>query len=328
MNAPLGKKINCCWKHNQEIGSQRAQGQSSGLSEKSWGRYSWGSQPVGVARRQRKRPDVVLGIVTTEWSCWSSTCVMHLIVWERIHFCLWRLLEPKGLISPIGRPNWTCTLYSIGWWSSPMCPVWIQCVVFERCFPRRLPGEGSRRFSGITGEAQSNWLGGQWKQMWAHILNDSMTETTEALFLGLFSGVRVVEACDLSLLGALVDIRGIPGRIHEEMEALERMTSKLELLNPHQAFVLLKNAFAIPKLQYVLRASPATLYREELRVFDRALFYSLGRVANESLEGMCVNRPGSQWVLAVLVVGEQEISPCLLSLPLWTLWASWWKYSF
>ena len=61
------------------------------------------------------------------------------------------------------------------------------------------------------------------------------------------------------------------------------------MLNPHQAFVLLKNAFAIPKLQYVLRASPAYLCREELRIFDRALFGSLVRVANVSLEGdVCI----------------------------------------
>ena len=86
------------------------------------------------------------------------------------------------------------------------------------------------------------------------ILNESMLEATEALFRGLLPGVRVVEACDFSLLGAPVDIRGIPGTINEKREALERMTSKLEVLNPHQAFVLLKNAFAIPKLQYVLRA--------------------------------------------------------------------------
>ena len=116
------------------------------------------------------------------------------------------------------------------------------------------------------------------------ILNDSMPGATKALFRGLLPGVRVVEACDLSLLGAPVDIQGIPGTIPEKGEALERMTSKLEVLNPHQAFVLLKNAFAIPKLQYVLRASPAYLCGEELSVFDRALFESLGRVANVSLE--------------------------------------------
>ena len=58
----------------------------------------------------------------------------------------------------------------------------------------------------------------------------------------------MVEACDLSLLGAPVDKQCIPGTINEKREALERMTSKLEVLNPHQTFVLLKNPFAIPKL--------------------------------------------------------------------------------
>ena len=70
------------------------------------------------------------------------------------------------------------------------------------------------------------------------------------------------------------------------------MTSKLEVLNPHQAFVLLKNAFAIPKLQYVLRASPAYLCGEELSAFDRALFDSLGRVDNVSLEGDVCKQAG------------------------------------
>ena len=81
------------------------------------------------------------------------------------------------------------------------------------------------------------------------ILNDIIP----ALFRVLLPGVNVVEACDLSLLGAPVDIQGIPGTINEKREALERMISKLEVLNPHQAFVLLKYAFAIPNLQYQIR---------------------------------------------------------------------------
>ena len=107
------------------------------------------------------------------------------------------------------------------------------------------------------------------------ILNNSMPEATEALFRGLLQGVRVVEACDLSLLGPPVDIQSIPGTINEKREALE-------VLNPYQAFVLLKSAFAMPKLQYILKTSPAYLCREELRIFDRALFGSLGRVDNVS----------------------------------------------
>ena len=124
------------------------------------------------------------------------------------------------------------------------------------------------------------------------IFNDSMPEATEAPFRGLLTRVRVVEECDLSLLGAPVYIQGIPGTIHEKREALERMTSKLEELNPHQAFVLLKNAFAIPKLQYVLRASLAYLCGEELSVFDRAVFDSLGRVANALLQGDVCKQAG------------------------------------
>ena len=47
-----------------------------------------------------------------------------------------------------------------------------------------------------------------------------------------------------------------------------------------------------PKLQYVLRASPAYLCREELQIFDRALFGSLGRVTNVSLEGDVCKQAG------------------------------------
>ena len=145
---------------------------------------------------------------------------------------------------------------------------------------------------------------------------------------GSFQGVRVVEACDLSLLGAPVVIQGIPGTINKKREALERMTSKLKLLNPHQAFVLLKNAFAIPKLQYVLRASPAYLCREELSVFDRALFDSLGRVTNVSLEGDVCKQAGlpvSFGGLGCRRAGDITLPSFLASM---NSWESWWKLFF
>ena len=117
-------------------------------------------------------------------------------------------------------------------------------------------------------------------------------KATETLFRGLLPGVWTVEACVLSLLGDAVEIQGIQRIINEKRETLERMTSKLEMLNLHQAFVLLKNAFAMPKLQYVLRASPAYLYIDQFRIFDRALFGSQGRVANMSLEGNVCKQTG------------------------------------
>ena len=122
-----------------------------------------------------------------------------------------------------------------------------------------------------------------------------------------------------------MDIEGISGIIHEKRRAFERMTSKLVVLNPHQAFVLLKKTFAIPKLQYVPRASPAYWCREELHIFNRALIDPVGRVANLSLEGVVCKQarfPVEFWSRF------KEISPCLLSLPLRTLWESWWKLIF
>ena len=107
------------------------------------------------------------------------------------------------------------------------------------------------------------------------ILNDSMPEATEALFRGLLPGVRGVETCDLSLLGAPVDIKVIPGTINEKRKTLVRMTSNLEVLDPHQAFVLMKNAFAIPKLQNVQRPSPAYLCVERSYASSTGLFLIL-----------------------------------------------------
>ena len=53
-----------------------------------------------------------------------------------------------------------------------------------------------------------------------NILNDKMPEATDSLFRGLLAGVKVVEACDLSLLRSTVEIQGILGTIRENREAL------------------------------------------------------------------------------------------------------------
>ena len=66
---------------------------------------------------------------------------------------------------------------------------------------------------------------------------------------------------------------------------LERMVGRLEQLESHQAFVLLKSCFAIPKLQYILRASPAYKQSDDLSRFDDSLVGALAAVTNVRLEG-------------------------------------------
>ena len=113
----------------------------------------------------------------------------------------------------------------------------------------------------------------------------------EVLFRGLLPMVGAIEALELSLLGAPVDIQVIMGAIFEKREALERMKSKLEVLNPLQAF---EEWFCETKAAICTEsiATPAYLCREELLFFDRALFDSLGRGAKVSLEGDVCKQAG------------------------------------
>ena len=65
-------------------------------------------------RWQRMRPDVMSGIVATEGSFWRSTCIMHLIVWEGIQFCLWHVLEHLASTIFCARLNPLQPDYSLG----------------------------------------------------------------------------------------------------------------------------------------------------------------------------------------------------------------------
>ena len=126
---------------------------------------------------------------------------------------------------PAGRPNWTCPLCYIGWWRSPRCPVWIQCVVFGYTTLGDSPERVYDDFVVLLKRLRAISLEINGSKCQLTILNDSMPEATEVLFRGLLLGVRVVEACDISLLGAPVDIQGIPGTMHVKKELLEKMTS-------------------------------------------------------------------------------------------------------
>ena len=59
---------------------------------------------------------------------------------------------------------------------------------------------------------------------------------------------------DVRLVGAPVVSSAIPPILAEKMVGL---VSRLQVVDSHQAFVLLRNTFSIPKLSYMLRASPA-----------------------------------------------------------------------
>ena len=108
---------------------------------------------------------------------------------------------------------------------------------------------------------------------------------TERAFRALLPEVKIVAGSASSLLGAPLSDEGVSEVVQERCEDLERLVARLKLIENHQAFALLKSCFSLPKLQYVLRASPAYKAGEDLARFDRTLAMALSAVANVRLEG-------------------------------------------
>jgi len=127
------------------------------------------------------------------------------------------------------------------------------------------------------------------------ILDDAAPAETELLFRAVLPNVRVVHVDNCSLLGAPISDTGIPAEILRKKDNLDLMVSRLQVVDNHQAFVLLRNAFSIPKLQYVLRSSPAYKHDAELGCFDESLKSAIASVTN-------VEMSGDSWAQASLPV--------------------------
>ena len=102
------------------------------------------------------------------------------------------------------------------------------------------------------------------------ILNHTRPEAirTEDLFRRVLPGLKIVPAAEACLLGTPLSEEGLSSAVRGRREDMERMAARLQLIENHQAFVLLKNCFSLPKLQYVLRTSPAYKQEAELEAFD------------------------------------------------------------
>ena len=62
------------------------------------------------------------------------------------------------------------------------------------------------------------------------------------------------------------------------------MISRIQLKHPHQAFLLLKNCFSIPKLQYISLTSPTFKDHLSLEYFDEKLRNSQASLLNFHLK--------------------------------------------
>ena len=81
--------------------------------------------------------------------------------------------------------------------------------------------------------------------------------TTNGTLLVSLPGTRLERLLDAELLGSpLGDDAKISAVLADKVESLRRLGDRLQLLSTHDALILLRNCFALPKLLYVLRTAP------------------------------------------------------------------------
>ena len=127
------------------------------------------------------------------------------------------------------------------------------------------------------------------------IISSDMT-TCGTLLVSL-PGAVLVPPGQAQLLGSPIgDDSCVSAAIGEKVEALRRLGERLKLLSTHDALVLLRNCFALPKLLYTLRTSPC-FRSTTLPTYDDCLRGILGSVINTQLE-----RDSPAWEQATLPV--------------------------
>ena len=126
-------------------------------------------------------------------------------------------------------------------------------------------------------------------------LNTVDPNTVIESFKLLLPNLKVTSIDESIILGSPIADQGVRTEIESKIAALKRMTARLDLIDPHQAFVLLKHSFSIPKMYYLLRSAPAYKQADLLESYDQTVRESLSRITN-------INYSNMAWAQASLPV--------------------------
>ena len=99
-------------------------------------------------------------------------------------------------------------------------------------------------------------------------------------FKELLPDLKITSIDESIILGSPIATQGLRSEIESKLNSLKRMITRLKFIDPHQAFVLLKNSFAIPKLTYILRSSRAFQQVDLLQEFDDTLRAAMSTITN------------------------------------------------
>ena len=133
------------------------------------------------------------------------------------------------------------------------------------------------------------------------ILNHSKTEivcrdpSTVNIFWSLSPHFRWVEPSNACLLGSPIgDLSSIDSTLLSKLDALKTMGERLSLLHSQDALLLLRNAFSLPKVLYVLQTAPC---------FESTVLNNFDHLQRKLLESICnVQLDDNAWTQASLPI--------------------------
>ena len=110
--------------------------------------------------------------------------------------------------------------------------------------------------------------------------NEQQFHQTCELFRRRLPNIKIVVPEQQCLLGSALTDEALPGLLEEKQDDITRLVSRLELIEPHIAMILLKNCFSIPKLMYILRTSAAFKFLANLNMIDNIVRKGLSSITN------------------------------------------------
>ena len=108
-------------------------------------------------------------------------------------------------------------------------------------------------------------------------------------------GIFLIDAEDQCLLGAPLGLNALDLELVKKKEDLTRLCDQTLTIPAQQAFFLMKNCFAIPKLMYLLRTSPAFKCGHKLAELTQLMRDTFERITNVTITD-------AAWVQTTLLV--------------------------
>ena len=107
------------------------------------------------------------------------------------------------------------------------------------------------------------------------------------------------------LLESPLTIEALSPAFQSKLSTIHTLISRLEVLFAHDALYLLCHCFAIPKLLYLLRASPSWRIQSDLQSFDETICTCLQRVCNN-----IINFDSTVWAQSILPIAKGGLGIC------------------